>query len=227
MGTPIHSQSPKDYWALVAPLCDQIPATLIDLVEDHDFSETKKALDLGSGRGETSLFLLRNRWKVTAIDYSPKVMGSLLRNILEKGREHMENLTQKVQDVVLLEPEEQYDLIIAYDLFCYLDPKKLKQVWETIYQSLTPGGYFIGTFFIKTSNPRKDLEREQCTGQWFIKDLAMVNDLLLTTGYRVHRCFPRLNFPITTDPDTIEFCAQKREDPVQEVSLAGPSGTSN
>ncbi|ULE35333.1 class I SAM-dependent methyltransferase [Mycobacterium sp. IDR2000157661] len=52
-----------------------LPRSLIELVDGADRLHPGSALDLGCGTGDSSIFLARNGWAVTGVDYVAKAVG--------------------------------------------------------------------------------------------------------------------------------------------------------
>ena len=111
-----------------------IPSKMADLVKEKHF---KKALDLGCGTGLSGVAFHSLCDKLTGVDLSQKM--------LEKAKEK-----QVYDDLILSDIESylktkkaKYDLIIAADVFCYIN--ELSEIFKEVYETLNAGGTFIFT----------------------------------------------------------------------------------
>jgi SAM-dependent methyltransferase len=161
----------------------------------------KVALDLGCGSGSSSFFLLERGWKVVAIDADE----TMLARIREEGRAWIESgqLTVTQADIHELKLSDQFDLVIASDIFPYLNPKKLFEVWVKIHQATHKGGFFIGSFF---DNSRRTMDMNP--GLWVIPDQQFVQRLLERFNYETHTLQNRKK--IDKKSSIVEFAAQKK-----------------
>lgn len=101
-----------------------------------------KAIELGCGAGNDTVYLIKNSWNVLAIDIEDvkeRISKRLNNEELEKFRFQKQNFES-------LELEKN-DLIIAnYCLpFCHKD--KFEELWYKIKMSILDKGYFVGNFF--------------------------------------------------------------------------------
>ncbi len=170
------------------------------------------ALDLGCGNGAFSLYLLYRGWKVVAVDIAK---GAL--DILEKQANLRDGSLIKTgklrivhQDVNEFDLSEKFDVIIANDVLPYLNPSKLRSVWDRIHNSLEPNGLFMGSLLYrsKTSSPLYAQMVEFMTrmGANFIDGPQTAEELLKLTGYKTEIFKIRYNERVET---TIDFVARK------------------
>lgn len=97
-----------------------------------------KAIDLGSGRGRHVVWLAKQGWDTTALDFS------------EVGLEHTKQAldaeglaaTLLHEDLTSWSPEpESYDLVLCS--FIHLPPQQQRALWRKIADALTPGGHVV------------------------------------------------------------------------------------
>ena len=108
-----------------------------------NYNKPGNVIDLGSGTGKDTLYLLKNKWNVLAIDFSSKAI-----EILEKRSEsYSAQLQTEVVDFLEMELPDNIDLINATYSLPFVAPNQFLQVWNNIDQHLRSGGYFVGNFF--------------------------------------------------------------------------------
>lgn len=126
--------------------------------------ETGQAVDLGSGVGRDTKFLLESRWKVFSVDSSAE---SLKR--LEALDEHKSDaLVCCLADFVEAD-FPRADLVNASLSLPFCEPDRFSDLWRNICNSLKSGGRFSGHFFGRnddwasnskmTFHDRKEIER--------------------------------------------------------------------
>jgi SAM-dependent methyltransferase len=102
-------------------------------------SNGQNALDLGSGAGRDTRFLLEQGFAVTAVDSDPHAIAL------------MEELPQKRLRVVHSSFEafdfETYDLVNAQFALPFMPEEQFHLVFGRITYALNPGGLFVGQFF--------------------------------------------------------------------------------
>lgn len=161
----------------------------------------KTALDLGCGAGVSTLFLLERGWKVVAMDADQLMLGRLE----ESAKSWIENGQLEViqADIHQVELSKKFDLVIANDVFPYLNPKSLFQIWVKIHQALNQRGFFIGSFFDES---RRTMDENP--GLWVVPNQEFVKQLLKRFGYETETLQNR----IKTDKKSsvVEFLARKQ-----------------
>jgi tellurite methyltransferase len=98
------------------------------------------ALDLGSGGGRDTEYLLRQGFQVTAVDASPSAREALRR--LPRQRQ-LRFARSAIEDFI---PEE-YDLINAQFVLPFLQPDQFSACLERLLGAVRPGGVLAATFF--------------------------------------------------------------------------------
>ena len=178
------------------------PLPLADLFIQRVSGNGKVAIDLGCGNSPAIPKLLAKGWRVIAVDYSPMVMNILsskYKKEIERGQ-----LELVEEEITNFNPVEPIDLVIAADVFPYINPAKFRETWMKIHANfLKEGGVFIGTFFRSINSlPRNNLIKEM--GAWLIPDRRMVRSLLINSGYFVENCAFR-NDGGAEQPAVIQF----------------------
>lgn len=119
-----------------------------DLQEAHDFLDrilehiplqpSQKILDLACGKGRHSIYLAQKGFDVTGVDLSPE-------NIHWASQFSKPNLRFEIKDMRDRLGNEIYDAVMnLFTGFGYFDSDEENfGVFDNIYQSLKPGGYFL------------------------------------------------------------------------------------
>jgi tellurite methyltransferase len=111
-----------------------------------DFKTDKNrrfAVDLGCGNGRDTAELLRQNWRVLAIDGQGEAIDQL-RQRDDLNRMYLEARVQKFEDLTL--PPE-VDLINASFCLPFCPAEHFSELWEVIVSSLKKGGRFSGQLF--------------------------------------------------------------------------------
>ncbi|MFY9615534.1 MAG: class I SAM-dependent methyltransferase [Candidatus Dormiibacterota bacterium] len=127
------------------------------------FDEPGEALDVGAGAGRDTGYLLRQGWRVTAVDASPYAAAALRR--LPRQR----NLQVVISGIEEFEPAA-YDLVNAQFSLPFISPTHFDATVRRLRDSVRPDGIMAATFFGKhdewnvagtglTFSTRPDIER--------------------------------------------------------------------
>ena len=204
-GEPIKRQH---HWAEFAKKMKQSVWSVEENFIMESNGEGKTAIDLGSGDSSATRLLLKRGWNVIAVD----TCQIALHFLAKYNAQHVESGRLKIVEADIAEyiPERPVDLILATDIFPYMDPSQFQTVWSRIHSFIKEGGFFFGTLFRETNDPRRlqftNMMKEQ--GAWFLHDRRMVRPLLTEVGYKIKDCAFRPDFP--TPPHTvIQFFAEK------------------
>ena len=102
------------------------------------------AVDLGCGTGKDTAELLRQNWRVLAIDFSQEGVDALLkRPEATTYKDHLETRVSGFGDTTW----SSATLVAALLSLPYGPADTFDAVWQTVVSSLVPGGYFAGQLF--------------------------------------------------------------------------------
>jgi len=118
---------------------DYLPLTLILKWK----KKRRFAVDLGCGNGRDTAELLRQNWRVLAIDGQAEAIEQL-RQRKDLNRTYLEARVQKFEDLTL--PPE-VDLINASFCLPFCPAEHFSELWDVIVSSLRTGGRFSGQLF--------------------------------------------------------------------------------
>lgn len=113
---------------------------LINLVKEI---EPGKAVELGIGAGNDTLFLLQNGWNVEAIDINEEGQNRVKTLLDDTQKEKFIFKNQKFEDLNL--EKNSYDLVVGFDSLHFCEKKFFTKFFNNIIESLKPNGYFIGS----------------------------------------------------------------------------------
>lgn len=108
-----------------------------------------RAIDFGAGGLKDSTFLLRKGFKVTALD------ATVAHTISNPKFTHLQATFEDFQY-----EKEKYDLISAQYAFPFVQKGDFPHVWQSLWDSLKPGGIITGNFF----GPKDDWKRDPVYG---------------------------------------------------------------
>nr|WP_162933174.1 class I SAM-dependent methyltransferase [Corynebacterium lactis] len=98
----------------------------------------KTAIDLGSGRGRHVVWLAKNGWDTTGLDFSEVGLEHTRRALEAAGLSA--HLVQA--DLTEWDPEpESFDLVLAS--FIHLPPTQQSALWQAAARALKPGGHLV------------------------------------------------------------------------------------
>lgn len=100
-------------------------------------------IDLGCGAGRDSIFLIKNGWKVIAIDKedTEKMIRSSLQ---EEEQNYLEFIKQDFENNIIL---QSCNLLVANSSLSFCNRKNFDYLWKKIVDSISKDGYFVGNFF--------------------------------------------------------------------------------
>jgi SAM-dependent methyltransferase len=104
------------------------------------FDQPGEALDVGAGGGRDTAHLLRQGWRVTAVDASPSAATALRRVPRQR------NLLVVVCAVEDFEPAT-YDLVNAQFSLPFIPPARFDATVAGLLAAVRPGGVVAATFF--------------------------------------------------------------------------------
>lgn len=106
------------------------------------YNITGTAIDLGCGSGSDTIFLIKNNWKVLAID-SSNVEERIRSKLSDNEQEMLSFEVQRFEELKL----SKCDLLISNNSLPFCDKKYFYQMWEEICLNIKNNGYFVGNFF--------------------------------------------------------------------------------
>lgn len=130
----------NDIWSLNKP-----NPVLVQAFEEKMILPPAGILVAGAGKGEDPVFLAKNGFSVTAIDFSSKAVEYLKARAGEEGVE----LNPVQGDLFNLEKEypEAFDIIYEYVTICAVEPSRVEELVKNFAAALKPGGIFMSVLF--------------------------------------------------------------------------------
>ena len=101
-----------------------------------------KAIELGCGAGNETVYLIKNNWQVLAIDRED-VEQRIEKRLNANERENFKFKKENFENIKL----EKTNAIIANNSLPFCQKTKLQELWNKIKESILEGGYFVGNFF--------------------------------------------------------------------------------
>lgn len=99
-------------------------------------------IDLGCGAGNDTIFLIKNGWKVIAID--KENTENIIRNNLNNEEQNSLEFEKQDFENITLKP---CDLLVANLSLSFCNKKYFSELWNKIVNSISKDGYFVGNFF--------------------------------------------------------------------------------
>ncbi len=109
------------------------------LVEEVGKLPTGNALDLGCGKGADSLWLARQGWRVTGVDFAPAAIEAARREAHHQGLAHTVDV--QLGDALSYSAEHRFDLV--YIGFMHLPEPQRSALFENAGNAVAPGGCFL------------------------------------------------------------------------------------
>jgi SAM-dependent methyltransferase len=94
------------------------------------------ALDVACGEGRNALWLARQGWSVTGVDFSPVAIDKA------KAIAGGTDVAWLVDDVTAMDMEEQFDLVMVF--YLHLPPDDFGRTFAQAVAALAPGGTLFG-----------------------------------------------------------------------------------
>ena len=101
-----------------------------------------KAIELGCGAGNDTVYLIKNNWNVLAIDRED-VKERIAKRLNDEEREKFRFQKQDFESIEL----EKSNLIVANYCLSFCNKNNFKELWNKINDSILKDGYFVGNFF--------------------------------------------------------------------------------
>ena len=112
------------------------------LVEFLDKYNVERAIDLGCGSGNESVYMVHHGIHVLSIDRQLN-KDYILNRLTEEEKNNVSFLESSFEDVTL--PKTQ--LVTAFFSIPFCNPINFDVLWNKIYESLEVNGYFVGQLF--------------------------------------------------------------------------------
>lgn len=100
------------------------------------------AIDLGCGSGSDTIFLIKNNWKVLAID-ALNVEERIRNKLADNEQEKLEFEVQRFEELKI----PKCDLLISNNSLSFCDKDYFYEMWKEICLKIKSNGYFVGNFF--------------------------------------------------------------------------------
>ena len=100
-------------------------------------------IDLGCGAGRDSRFLIKNGWKVIAID-KEDTEEIIRASLNKKEQDLLKFVKQDFEDNITL---QSCNLLVANASLSFCHKKYFNELWKKVVNSITKDGYFVGNFF--------------------------------------------------------------------------------
>ena len=121
-----------------------------------------KAIDIGCGAGNDTIYLIQNNWNVLAID-GTDVENSIKEKLNDEEKDKFSFQVQKFEELKL----PKSDLIISNNALPFCNKEYFYTMWQEICHSINSNGFFVGNLFgindewNTTKDKRTFLSKEQ------------------------------------------------------------------
>jgi SAM-dependent methyltransferase len=189
----------------IFPLCKYLESSINQMKREDIESGT--AIDLGCGNSETTTHLLKMGWKVFAVDPSKEMLLNLLQraNGLNSEWRNNNQLSVVCQKMEEYELPENIQLVIANNSLLHCDPKKIRSLFQRIFNCLSKCGRFIGNFNLAPKENDQEYIFRLVFKAWFA-DKPTVEYLLDDAGFQTEVCAYNSYW---FEPTLVEFVGRK------------------
>ena len=111
------------------------------------------AIELGCGAGRDTEYLIKNDWKVLAID-KEDVKSIITSRLSKEEQKNFKFSKQEFENIQL----EKTNLIVANFSLPFCNQKQFEKLWNKINESILKNGYFVGNFFGNNDEWKKQEE---------------------------------------------------------------------
>lgn len=118
---------------------------LVRLVREGVIPAGAKVAVPGAGRGHDALFLAKEGFRVTALDFAPSAAAAM-REAAAAAKVEMEVLQEDVFALAKRFPAG-FDAIVEHTIFCAIDPPRRREFVEAMHGALRAGGIWLGLFY--------------------------------------------------------------------------------
>lgn len=115
----------------------------------------KRAIDLGCGSGNDTIWLLKKNYFVTAIDKEKDVIDIIKNRVPDTS--NLKFIIERFENIKL--EENQTDLVVSNLSIYFCNPKFFKKFCNEFTKAISKNGYFVGNFLGKEDEWSKDNSR--------------------------------------------------------------------
>ena len=120
-----------------------------------DNTTLKRAIDLGCGSGNDTIYLLKKNYFVTAVDKEKDVINIIKNRISDTS--NLKFIIEKFENIRL--EKNQADLVVSNLSIHFCDPKCFENFSNEFTNAISSNGYFVGNFLGKEDEWSKDTNR--------------------------------------------------------------------
>lgn len=117
----------------------------VHLVETGRLQKGKSILIPGAGRSHEGIYLAKQGFQVTVVDFAPEVVREV-QDRIEKEGIRMDVLNE---DIFRLRPDRHgtFDYLLEQTCFCAIDPDRREEYADMAKRMIRPGGILVGLFY--------------------------------------------------------------------------------
>lgn len=197
------------YWAAYfkSKLRDPPAGFIVEGLQKIKQTQPEKiAVDFGCGVGHETAELLKNGYRVVAIDSQPEAFEYMKQLPVVASQQHNVKAIVSTFEKLNFAEIPQADLLIASFSLPFMKSADFNRVWPQVVSKIKPGGYFIGNFFAPDFSFFAEKFRHSMTFHNKPEALALLE------GFQIEG-FQEVNVP-GTKPGTMNhyyvFIAKKR-----------------